>query len=583
MNIFNDIELAFQEVLNKIPSLRKVLVSSPISVTLDVPKDKTHGDLSTNVAMLLAKKAGRNPKELAEEIIGYVSSNDIIKTASVAGPGFINVTLENHVWGKCLRHILAVGTNYGAAVFGNGNKVNIEYVSANPTGPLHAAHARGAVVGDALSRLLKKVGYEVCNEYYINDSGAQVDILGRSTFLRYREALGEKIGIIPKGYYPGVYLKSIAKKLVVRDGPKWLRLSENEWLPEIRAFAIDELMQSIRNDLSLLGISMDIYTSERSLVEAGRVDAIIQELSDRELIYEGVLDRPKGKTSEDWEPRPQLLFKSTLFGDDVDRAIKKADGGWTYFASDVAYHMDKFKRGYTNMIDVWGADHGGYVKRMEAAVRAGSNEKAHLDVKICQIVHLLQHGKPIRMSKRAGTFVTLEDVLKEVGKDVVRFIMLTRRNDQVLEFDFERVVEQSRDNPVFYVQYAHARCCSVIRHASEVFHEQELCSSFLEKRDLSQLTDESEILVMKELASWPRIVEGAARAHEPHRIAFYLTNLAGAFHSLWNKGKDQADLRFIIDNNRELTLTRIALVKALMLVIASGLDVMGIDPIEEMK
>ncbi|MBH66743.1 MAG: arginine--tRNA ligase, partial [Rhodospirillaceae bacterium] len=415
------------------------------------------------------------------------------------------------------------------------------------------------------------------------DAGTQVDILARSTFLRYQEALGHVVDSIPEGYYPGDYLIVLGKELADRDGSKWSSLEESKWLPKIRSYAVNRLMKSIKDDLGLLGVEIDKYTSEHELVGSGKVEDVMKKLADKELIYKGVLERPKGKKSDDWEPRPQLLFKAKKFGDDVDRAIQKSDGSWTYFASDVAYHMDKFKRGYESMIDVWGADHGGYVQRMQAAVQAISDGKAKLDVKICQIVHLLQNGKPIRMSKRAGKFVTLADVVKAVGKDVVRFIMLSRRNDQVLEFDFDKVVAQSRENPVFYVQYAHARCCSVLRHAIEVFSEEALEPEALLLTDLSLLNDENELAVIKELASFPRVIESAAKAHEPHRLAFYLSDLAAAFHSLWNKGKDEESLRFILKSDVELTLARIALIRAIASVLAIGLGIMGIEPVREMK
>ena len=456
-------------------------------------------------------------------------------------------------------------------------------MSANPTGPLHAAHARGAVVGDALALLLKKTGHEVCKEYYINDAGSQVDILGQSTFLRYKEVLGDDSIVIPDGHYPGAYLKDIALEIVEKDGDKWLSKGVEESLDTFRKYSVQMMMEKVKADLNSLGIEMDIFSSEQSLIQSGGVDGVLKILEERELLYEGVLDPPKGKQSENWISRPQRLFKSTLFGDDVDRAIQKTDGSWTYFASDIAYHYDKYKRGFTEMIDIWGADHGGYVKRMQSAVNAVTFNEAKLDVKICQIVHMLRDGKPIRMSKRSGDFVTIEDVVKAVGKDVIRFIMLTRKNDQVLEFDFDKVVEQSRDNPVFYVQYAHARCCSVLRNADignngGSFEKSNFCNN-----NLSLLTDENELNVIKILTNWPRIIQGAAKAHEPHRIAFYLSDLAAAFHSLWNKGKEDEKLRFIIEDDKELSSARLSLIKAIAIVIASGLEVIGIEAAEELR
>jgi arginyl-tRNA synthetase len=423
----------------------------------------------------------------------------------------------------------------------------------------------------------------VCKEYYINDAGSQVDILGQSTFLRYKEVLGDDSIVIPDGHYPGAYLKDIALEIVEKDGDKWLSKSVEERLDAFRKYSVQMMMEKVKADLNSLGIEMDIFSSEQSLIQSGGVDDVLKILEERELLYEGVLDPPKGKQSENWISRPQRLFKSTLFGDDVDRAIQKTDGSWTYFASDIAYHYDKYKRGFTEMIDIWGADHGGYVKRMQSAVNAVTFNEAKLDVKICQIVHMLRDGKPVRMSKRSGDFVTIEDVVKAVGKDVIRFIMLTRKNDQVLEFDFDKVVEQSRDNPVFYVQYAHARCCSVLRNADignngDSFEKSNFCNN-----NLSLLTDENELNVIKILTNWPRIIQGAAKAHEPHRIAFYLSDLAAAFHSLWNKGKEDEKLRFIIEDDKELSSARLSLIKAIAIVIASGLEVIGIEAAEELR
>ncbi len=465
---------------------------------------------------------------------------------------------------------------------GAGARVNVEYVSANPTGPMHVGHGRGAVVGDALSSLLAKAGFAVAREYYVNDAGAQIDILARSLHLRYREALGEGIGAIPDGLYPGEYLIETGQKLVERDGRKWLGRSEHEWLAPLRDFAIAEMMGLIGGDLALLGVRHDRFVSERALVAAGAIGECLAALEARGLIYTGVLEPPKGKLPEDWEPRPQTLFRATEFGDDVDRPLKKSDGSWTYFAADIAYHRDKFRRGFANLIDVWGADHGGYVKRMQAAVKAVTAGQATLDVKLCQLVNLSDNGQPVRMSKRAGTFVTLREVIDEVGKDVFRFIMLTRRNDQALDFDFAKVTEQSRDNPVFYVQYAHARAASVMRHAAEAFPGDDLSDAALAEAPLDRLSDPAELALIRRLAAWPRLVEGAAEAHEPHRIAFYLQEVAAEFHMLWNKGKDAAELRFILAADPALTRARLALVRAVAIVVASGLAVIGVVPVEEM-
>ena len=583
MNIYQNVEHMLMEALNTVLGPKDIVKIDQNLINVEPPRDKGHGDVATNVAMIFSKKLSIKPRDLAIKICNELDRNDEVSAAEVAGPGFINIKLVDEVWFKSLHFILKSGKDYGSSTLGTGKKINIEYVSANPTGPLHAAHARGAVVGDALALLLKKTGHEVCKEYYINDGGSQVDILGQSTFLRYKEVLGDDSIVIPDGHYPGAYLKDIALEIVDKDGDKWLSKGVEERLDAFRKYSVQMMMEKVKADLNSLGIEMDIFSSEQSLIQSGGVDGVLKILEERELLYEGVLDPPKGKQSENWISRPQRLFKSTLFGDDVDRAIQKTDGNWTYFASDIAYHYDKYKRGFTEMIDIWGADHGGYVKRMQSAVNAVTFNEAKLDVKICQIVHMLRDGKPVRMSKRSGDFVTIEDVVKAVGKDVIRFIMLTRKNDQVLEFDFDKVVEQSRDNPVFYVQYAHARCCSVLRNADignngGSFEKSNFCNN-----NLSLLTDENELNVIKILTNWPRIIQGAAKAHEPHRIAFYLSDLAAAFHSLWNKGKEDEKLRFIIEDDKELSSARLSLIKAIAIVIASGLEVIGIEAAEELR
>ncbi len=553
-------------------------------VTLEPPRDPSHGDVATNAAMVLAKPAGMKPRDLAGLLADRLAGQGPFASAEVAGPGFINLRAQEGMWREQIRHVLRLGKTYGDSTLFSGRRMNVEYVSANPTGPLHAAHARGAVVGDALASLLEKAGYEVYREYYINDAGAQVDTLARSAHLRYREALGEDIGEIPSGLYPGEYLKDVGQALADRDGPKWQGVDEPDWLPVVRAFTIEQMMDGIRADLDALDIRMDRFSSERALVDAGGVDAAVQSLEEQGHVYTGTLEPPKGKAPpEDWEPRPQLLFRATAFGDDVDRPLKKSDGSWTYFSNDIAYHHDKVKRGFPEMIDVWGADHGGYVKRMKAAVSAITDGEGDLDVKLCQLVHLLDDGKPVRMSKRAGTFVTLADVIDSVGADVLRFIMLTRRNDQTLEFDYAKVTEQSRENPVFYVQYAHARCHSVLGHAAEAMPGRDLSPGALADVSLDSLTDEAELALVKLMATWPRLVESAADAHEPHRIAFYLGDLAAAFHALWNKGREDAALRFIIEDDEERTLARLALVSAVKTLIAGGLDLMGVRPVEELR
>jgi arginyl-tRNA synthetase len=547
-------------------------------VAVEPPRDAAHGDIATNAAMVLAKPAGQAPRAVAETLARRLEKLPDVTGVSIAGPGFINLRLADGFWQARIADILAAGTDFGASKMGAGRRVNVEYVSANPTGPLHIAHARGAVVGDALAALLAKAGYEVTREYYINDAGAQVDILARSAHLRYLEALGETIAAIPEGLYPGEYLKEVGQALAARDGDKWRGQPESAWLVPVRRFAIDMIMGWVRDDLKALGIEQEVFSSERALVEAGGVERAVKTLEDRGLIYVGILKPPKGKQPEDWEPRPQTLFRATEFGDDVDRPLKKSDGSWTYFAADIAYHYDKFRRGTPEMIDIWGADHAGYIKRLQAAVTAVTGGQGSLDVKICQLVRLLREGQPVKMSKRAGTFVTLREVIEEVGKDVLRFIMLTRKNDAALDFDLAKVMEQSRDNPVFYVQYAHARARSVQRQAEEALPG-------VEKRvpDLGRLTDSDEIALIKLMAGWPRIVESAAEAHEPHRIAFYLYDVAAAFHALWNKGNEEAGLRFLQAGDPALTAARLAMVRAMALTIAAGLRIFGVEPAEEMR
>jgi arginyl-tRNA synthetase len=559
-------------------------------VAVEPPRDPAHGDLATNAAMVLAAAVKENPMALAERIATGLGGRELISgdyrgsgfTVAPAKPGFINIRLAPEVWHAQLREILRAGTAFGDSVIGGGEPINVEFVSANPTGPMHVGHGRGAVVGDALAGLLTKAGFAAQREYYINDAGAQVDTLARSTYLRYREALGETIGPIPEGYYPGEYLAETGRELAERDGRKWLDCPEAEWLGPVRSFAVEQMMALIRADLAALGVAHDQFVSERELVEGGAIDECLAALEERGLIYTGVLEAPKGKLPDDWEPREQTLFRATRFGDDVDRPLRKSDGSWTYFAADIAYHRDKFCRGFSNLIDVWGADHGGYVKRMQAAVRAVTDDAAALDVKICQLVNLSDKGVPVRMSKRAGTFVTLREVVDEVGKDVFRFIMLTRKNDQALDFDFAKVTEQSKDNPVFYVQYAHARAASVMRHAAEQFPEDDLSDAALSEARLDRLSDPSEIALIRQLAGWPRLVEAVAESHEPHRIAFYLQEVASQFHVLWNKGKDEATLRFILASDAELTGARLALVRGVAIVIASGLAVFGVEPAQEM-
>jgi arginyl-tRNA synthetase len=553
-------------------------------ITLEPPKDASHGDLATNAAMVLAKAAGRKPRELADRIVPLLASDPFIEKVEIAGPGFINLTLAHAFWPSVLRMVLEQGESYGRSAIGKGEAVNIEYVSANPTGPMHVGHTRGAVFGDALANLLAFAGFAVTREYYVNDAGAQVDILARSAFLRYREALGEEIGEIPEGLYPGDYLKPVGAELAAHHGKALLAMPEREWLPIVRAAALKAMLVLIADDLEAIGIRHDVFFSERSLIEGDHdeIAATIADLRARGLVYEGRLPPPKGKVDEEWEDREQLLFRSTAFGDDMDRPLIKSDGSHTYFAADIAYHRDKFRRGFNTMIDVWGADHSGHVRRMQAAIAALTEKEATLDIKICQLVRLFRGGEPVKMSKRAGTFVTLREVVDEVGPGPVRFMMLYRKNDAPLDFDFAKVTEQSRDNPVFYVQYAHARACSVLRNVRGAFPDLDPEEGTLAESDLSLLKDEAETTLIRRIAQFPRLIEAAALAHEPHRIGFYLYDLAGDFHGLWNRGKDLPQLRFIYESDRELTRARVALVAATKRVLALGLGILGVHAMHEL-
>jgi len=557
-------------------------------VVVEPPKDAAHGDMATNAAMVLAKDAKAKPRDLAETIAARLGADPLVARVDVAGPGFINLTLKPEAWFGALRIVLHEGAGYGRSAVGAGEKVNVEYVSANPTGPMHVGHCRGAVFGDALAGLLTFAGYDVTREYYINDAGAQVDVLARSAFLRYREALGETIGAIPDGLYPGDYLKPVGEALAREHGDSLLKQPEAAWLPAVRAKAIAMMMAMIRDDLAALNITHDVFFSERSLIEGGtdQVGATIAGLRARGDVYEGRLPPPKGAPVDDYEDREQTLFRATAFGDDVDRPLKKSDGSYTYFASDIAYHKTKFDRGFRNMVDVWGADHGGYIKRVQAAIKAVTGGKASLDVKIVQLVRLLRAGEPVKMSKRAGDFVTLREVVDEVGSDAVRFMMLFRKNDAVLDFDMARVKEQSKDNPVFYVQYGHARGHSIFRNAREAVPLPEGAAArtaYLREAKIERLTEAEELSLIRQIALYPRIVEAAALAHEPHRIAFYLYDLASEFHALWTKGRDLPHLRFIIQNDAEITNARLALVQGVVSVLASGLAVLGVDAPDEMR
>jgi arginyl-tRNA synthetase len=559
-------------------------------IVVEPPRDASHGDMATNAAMVLAKEAKSKPRDLAEAIAARLRADDLIAKVDVAGPGFINLTLKPKAWAEALLTVLGEGDAYGGIAPDASPRVNVEYVSANPTGPMHVGHCRGAVFGDALASLLQFAGRDVTREYYINDAGAQVDVLARSAYLRYREALGEEIGAIPEGLYPGDYLKPVGQALVSEYGDKLHAMSEAEWLPIVRAKAIAMMMDEIKDDLAALNIRHDVFFSERSLIEGGnnKVAETIDYLRSRGDVYEGRLPPPKGAPVEDWEDREQLLFRATAFGDDVDRPLIKSDGTYTYFASDIAYHKNKFDRGFRDLVDVWGADHGGYIKRVQAAVKAVTAGQATLDVKIVQLVRLLRAGEPVKMSKRSGDFVTLREVVDEVGKDAVRFMMLYRKNDAVLDFDLAKVIEQSRDNPVFYVQYGHARGHSIFRNAREQVlpdlpEGTDARLAYLGTAPIERLTDPAEIGLLKQLALYPRTIEGAAAAHEPHRIAFYLYDLASEFHALWNKGHDLPNLRFIINNDAGITKARLAMVQGVVSVLSSGLGILGVHAPEQMR
>jgi arginyl-tRNA synthetase len=558
-------------------------------VVVEPTKDASHGDMASNAAMVLAKEARLKPKDLAEAIAAKLRDDDLVASVEVAGPGFINLTLKTAVWAEALRAVLRDGDAYGRLVTGAGEKVNVEYVSANPTGPMHVGHCRGAVFGDALCSLLATAGFDVCREYYINDAGAQVDVLARSAFLRYREALGQDIGPIPEGLYPGDYLVPVGQALAAEYGDLLLLQPESEWLVPVRERSIAMMMEMIRGDLAALNIQHDVFFSERSLISGGvdKVADTIEFLRAKGDVYEGRLPPPKGVPVEDYEDREQTLFRATAYGDDVDRPLKKSDGGYTYFASDIANHKNKFDRGFRNMVDVWGSDHGGYIKRVQAAIKAVTAGQGTLDVKIVQLVKLLRNGEQVKMSKRSGDFVTLREVVDEVGPDAVRFMMLFRKNDAVLDFDLAKVKEQSKDNPVFYVQYGHARGHSIFRNAREMLadlpEDTAARVAYLKDAKVERLDDAAELGLARQLALYPRMIESAALAHEPHRIAFYLYDLASAFHALWTRGRDMPHLRFIITNDAELTKARLALVQSVVSVLASGLAVLGVTAPDEMR
>jgi arginyl-tRNA synthetase len=585
MNLFADFEVRIKDALETLDIVREKRDLVDFSrLTIEPPRDASHGDVATNAAMVLAKPLGTNPRALADIIAEKLKEDADVVDVTVAGPGFINIRLSQNYWQRLLASVILAGTDYGRSTVGKGKKVNVEFVSANPTGPMHVGHCRGAVVGDALANLMEFAGYEVAKEYYINDAGSQIDVLARSVFLRYREALGETIGDIPAGLYPGDYLVPVGEALAKEFGTRLHNMPPEEWMPLVKDRAIDAMMVMIRSDLEALNVKHDVFYSERTLHADGaaRIRQAINDLTFKGHVYRGTLPPPKGQLPEDWEDREQTLFRSTEVGDDIDRPLIKSDGSYTYFAADVAYFKDKFDRGYDEMIYVLGADHGGYVKRLEAVARAVSGGSAKLTVLLCQLVKLYRDGEPVKMSKRSGDFVTLREVVDEVGRDPVRFMMLYRKNSEPLDFDFAKVTEHSKENPVFYVQYAHARCMSVFRQANEAFSDLDI-----ESVDLSAavcgVTDSAEMQLIAKIAEYPRLIEAAALSQEPHRLAFYLYDLASSFHAHWNKGKDNPDLRFVKDNDRNSTIARLGLVRAVASVLKSGLSITGTAAPDEMR
>ncbi|MDD2325830.1 MAG: arginine--tRNA ligase [Alphaproteobacteria bacterium] len=584
MSVFKSVQSAVGEIIDGLVSEGALTLSGPRpSFVVEPPRDLAHGDMATNAAMTLTKLAGKPPRAIAELMKPKLEALPMIESVSVAGPGFINMKLTAAAWHDEIRAILKAGVAYGDSELGKREKVNVEFVSANPTGPMHAGHVRGAVIGDTLCRLLDKAGYDVTREYYMNDAGSQIDVLARTTHLRYREALGEDIGAIPEGFYPGEYLKEVAAALVKQDGDKWIGKSEEEWIAPLRRFATAYMIEVIKEDLALIGIKHDVFTNERVIVEDGTLDKVFKLLEAKGLIYVGTLPPPKGKEMENWEPVPLTLFRSSNFGDDVDRPLKKRDGTWAYVMPDLAYHYDKVQRGFMYMINILGTDHGGYLERLRPGVAAFSGGNARLEVIFNNIVKIFKNGEPVKLSKRSGNLITLREMVEQVGAGAVRFFMLTRAPESELEFDFAKVVEATRDNPVFYVQYAHARCCSVFRNAAAIVQNLDPSADALAALDLSALKEPEELALVRALANWPRAVEAAAIAQEPHRIAFFLMDLAATFHSFWNKGNDKAILRFLLPDQPELTHAKLALVKAVQTVLASGLAVMGCPALEELR
>lgn len=582
MNFFHGLLSHIKSIANNIASTQNITSLDTVKVVVEPTKDASHGDVATNAALVLAKPLGMNPRQLAELLCTELSNLPEIKTVAIAGPGFVNLTFNNDFWFNQLQNLLNAKESYGRADIGKNAPINVEFVSANPTGPLHAGHGRNAILGDAIASLLQFTGYNVTREYYINDAGGQVNALAQSVYLRYIEALGDTISEddFKEGMYGGDYLIPVGKALAEQFGDTYRKQSQSTWLEPFKEATVAIMMTEIKKDLALAGVVMDVYTSEKALVKAGLVNDTLTALEKTDDIYVGVLDAPKGMVIEDWEERPQTLFRATKYGDDVDRALKKSDDSWTYFAGDIAYHFDKYHRGFSNMINIFGADHAGYLKRLTAAVSAITHSKASFEIKVSQMVNFMDNGVPVRMSKRAGTFITFQDVIERVGKDATRYMMVSRHQDMSIDFDFAKVIEQSKDNPIFYIQYAHARIHSVLRHM--VANDASFSTETLANVNLSLLTDEAELTVIKHLAAWPRIIETAAIAREPHRVANALYDIAALFHSLWNKGKDNTSLRFIDTNQPELTKARMALIWGVANILKAGLSLLGITAVEEM-
>ncbi len=583
MNLFSIAYNDIQEILMQLHG-KDALKSAPdvfSRIAVDPPKDYQHGDLTTNAAMVLSKSEGKNPRILADLLLPEIQKLEYVEDAKIAGAGFINIKVKKILLHKLLASILTLGDLYGSCDVGKGTKINVEYVSANPTGPLHAGHSRPSVAGDVIANLLLKTGFDVQKEYYINDGGGQTEKLAKSAYVRYREALGQDIGEIPEGLYPGEYLKDVGQGLVQKYGDQFLHAPQEVWLEEFRVFTVNFLMDEIKTTLEKFGITNMVFRSEDALVKDGSVDAAIETLRAKGLIYKGILEAPKGVQIDEWESKEQLIFKSSEFGDDVDRPLQRSDGSWTYFAKDLAYHYDKYRRGFKQQIDVLGADHGGYVKRIVAGLKALTDGDGVLEVRICQMVNFLDNGQPVKMSKRAGTFITLEDIIDAVGKDVARFVMLTRKNDAHIDLDYSKVKEQSKENPVFYVQYAHARCHSVFRQTKEVFPDMR-SSSDITLDSFNHLSPD-EIHLLWFIGQFPMCVEHAALLKEPHRIVYYLYDLSALFHSLWNKGKEDAMLRFILPDHKDTTFARICLISALQTTLKNGLEILGVKALEEMR